>query len=472
MNLLLRRIYIFGKRILEKGRGVLHGVPNIERSVVLCPKQDVELQKHLLRIDGQEDICFALYKENTGIKRKNFVVYKVILPQDDDREVHGNVSVYERFLERCLKMAKEEQSGLAILHSHPPQAIGWQEMSSDDFDLEKSYSGRVKGTTGKFLVGMTIAGGDKTWSGRIWEKFGNEFKPKQVTNIRTIRENALVIKVHPALVKKYNSQDNQKRTIEAWSESVQEKLINIRVGILGLGSVGSVVTELLARIGVTDFVLIDYDLLEEKNLDRHISSTKKDIGKIKTNIVRNRVKVVATGKDAVIECINRKLIDSNSIPELLDCDVIFCCADTNVGRHVVNIASFQHCIPVIEGGVKIETSSGNMKSITTTSRLLTGNKRCLECQGQYSISKVNNAYDQQEYINGDDIDGISAAPYSFLAGTLQVNHFISLISGNLSLRNNNIVSVSINEKKGVFKEENDKSCNLSCAIKDRKIIPN
>ena len=383
--------------------------------------------------------------------------------------MHGNVSVYERFVKRCIDTAKKEQAGLVILHSHPPQAKKWQEMSRDDFDLERSYSGYTKGMTKKPLVGMTIAGGDKTWSGRVWEKVNNTFEPMQVKNIRTIRDNVLVVSTNPYIEKKYIKQKSQERTIETWGEEAQTKLINLRIGILGLGSVGSVVAELLARMGVTDFVLIDDDLLEEKNLDRHISSARKNIKMLKTKIVSNRIKSIATAVDVSVIEVNKKLKDSNNVTDLLDCDFIFCCADSDVGRHISNVVSFEHLIPVIDGGVGIETSDSGIKSVKVASRLLTGDKRCLECQEQYDISKVNEVYDQIEYIKNSSINGVSAAPYSFLAGTLAVNHFVSLIFGKFSLKNNNILLLLFKEESSEFREDNDKSCSTLCAIKNRKI---
>ncbi len=49
---------------------------------------------------------------------------------------------------------------------------------------------------------------------------------------------------------------------------VQEKVKKARVGIMGLGGLGSVVAVALARIGVGELLLADFDVVEPSNLNR------------------------------------------------------------------------------------------------------------------------------------------------------------------------------------------------------------
>lgn len=54
-----------------------------------------------------------------------------------------------------------------------------------------------------------------------------------------------------------------------------------RIHIIGCGSVGSTVAELLARYGFTRFTLYDFDRVEAKNIVNQMF-TEKDIGRMKT----------------------------------------------------------------------------------------------------------------------------------------------------------------------------------------------
>lgn len=49
-------------------------------SVALTTEVHEQLVKHLLREDGQEDLCFALYRSSNGRTRKTGIVSEVLLP--------------------------------------------------------------------------------------------------------------------------------------------------------------------------------------------------------------------------------------------------------------------------------------------------------------------------------------------------------------------------------------------------------
>ncbi|WP_077409904.1 ThiF family adenylyltransferase [Marinicella sediminis] len=66
-----------------------------------------------------------------------------------------------------------------------------------------------------------------------------------------------------------------------------------RVGIVGLGSLGSKVAVSLARSGVKNFELIDDDIIHSGNLERH-DCDWRDVGLHKVNAVSRRIKLVST----------------------------------------------------------------------------------------------------------------------------------------------------------------------------------
>ncbi len=68
-----------------------------------------------------------------------------------------------------------------------------------------------------------------------------------------------------------------------------ERLYNAHVMILGLGGVGGMVLEALARCGIGHFTLIDGDRLDESNLNRQILATTDQLGKPKVEAGRARV---------------------------------------------------------------------------------------------------------------------------------------------------------------------------------------
>jgi len=60
--------------------------------------------------------------------------------------------------------------------------------------------------------------------------------------------------------------------------------VQIRVGIVGVGGIGSVIAEELTHLGVADLTLVDPDVIEVSNLNRVVAATFNDIGQPKVDV--------------------------------------------------------------------------------------------------------------------------------------------------------------------------------------------
>src|SRR3989344_5484456 len=65
-----------------------------------------------------------------------------------------------------------------------------------------------------------------------------------------------------------------------------------KVAIVGVGALGTVAAELLARAGVGSLILIDRDTVEESNLQRQTLFDEKNIGKNKASAAEKRIKEI------------------------------------------------------------------------------------------------------------------------------------------------------------------------------------
>ena len=68
-----------------------------------------------------------------------------------------------------------------------------------------------------------------------------------------------------------------------------EKLKASKVLVIGLGGVGGYIVEALARVGIGYIGLVDNDTIKESNLNRQILATKDSIGKLKTEVAKERI---------------------------------------------------------------------------------------------------------------------------------------------------------------------------------------
>lgn len=85
-------------------------------------------------------------------------------------------------------------------------------------------------------------------------------------------------------------------------EFFQPEKCQERIHLIGCGSVGSTLAELLTRLGLTRITLYDFDTVEDHNLANQMF-TQADVGKKKTEAVAERMRAInpLIGNDLVIE---------------------------------------------------------------------------------------------------------------------------------------------------------------------------
>ena len=79
------------------------------------------------------------------------------------------------------------------------------------------------------------------------------------------------------------------RTESLLGIKAMNKLQNSCVMIVGLGAVGGYALEALARSGIGKLILVDFDIVEESNINRQILALSSTIGKSKTEVAKERV---------------------------------------------------------------------------------------------------------------------------------------------------------------------------------------
>jgi molybdopterin/thiamine biosynthesis adenylyltransferase len=273
-------------------------------------------------------------------------------------------------------------------------------MSKDDVIAESRLAPTVQAVTALPLLGMTLSV-DNAWSARFWLKNQSQkrlFERHWCESVRVLSKKLSITYNDHILTPNFDI-DKQLRTISAWGEKAQENLSRLRVGIVGSGNVGSMVAEILARTGFAHFTLIDFDPVEEKNLDRMVNVFKSDIGKRKVDVIKEAILRSATAPAIeVIECEN-SICEKKGFLEALNCDILFCCVDRPWPRQVLNFISYAYLIPVIDGGILVRTNKSNTKLIGADWRAHTVGygRPCLECIGQY---KTQNAMlEKQGYLD-------------------------------------------------------------------------
>ena len=129
----------------------------------------------------------------------------------------------------------------------------------------------------------------------------------------------------------------------------QKRLKNSRVLVVGAGGLGSPALMYLAAAGVGTLGIIDYDVVDESNLQRQVIHGQRDIGRAKADSARDRVRAV---NPHVKVQLHKERLDSSNVMEIFgQYDLIVDGTDNFATRYLVNDACVLLGKPYVWGSI-------------------------------------------------------------------------------------------------------------------------
>ncbi|MBP5606219.1 MAG: ThiF family adenylyltransferase, partial [Ruminiclostridium sp.] len=116
----------------------------------------------------------------------------------------------------------------------------------------------------------------------------------------------------------------------------QRRLKGAKVLIVGLGGLGTPLAQYLAAAGVGTLGLIDYDEVEESNLQRQVIHGSRDIGRPKVASAKDSIKQI--NPLVKVETYNQRLTRENAVDIISRYDVVADASDNYQTRYLVNDA--------------------------------------------------------------------------------------------------------------------------------------
>lgn len=278
-----------------------------------------------------------------------------------------------------------------------------------------------------------------------------------------------------------NHQDRFSRQILAFGQEGQSRIARTSVGIVGLGGIGSCVAQMLAHLGVKDFLLVDDDVVEESNLNRLIAATAED--------ARNRTaKVTVAGR--LINSVNpqahvRGLFNNLRSDEAIDflCEapqVIFGCVDNDGSRLVLTELTAAYNKTLIDSGAEI-INNPEFQEFGGRVIVARPGEFCLLCAGQIDLEVARQELESKEekayreilgYGLGKKMPDPSVISLNGIIAGLAVTEFLMLVTG---LRPPSR-KVTYKGMRGVFRESVDTKrddcvvCNSMVGMRERADI--
>ena len=130
-------------------------------------------------------------------------------------------------------------------------------------------------------------------------------------------------------------------------EDGQQRLLESRTLIIGMGGLGSPVAMYLAAAGVGQLAFSDYDRVDESNLQRQIIHSQACIGELKAASARETIKRL--NPTCVVEALDYELDGEELLAQVRAASVVIDCTDNFPSRFELNRASLATGTPLGSG---------------------------------------------------------------------------------------------------------------------------
>ena len=346
--------------------------------ILVTPGDHQRIMEHLF--PGDQDEHGAILR--AGIVRNGSSLRLLI--QDFHPAEFGTDYVAGRYGYRALtptfihrEILQCRDAGLAYLAVHNHHRSDRNvEFSRVDFEShERGYPALLD--IGRSVPVGALVYGQRSVAADIWLPDGSR---RSLGTYRVIGNDITRFYSQPCRERESNAEHD--RQVRMFGAAGQHILQASKVAVVGLGGVGSLVAEYLARLGIGNLVLIDPEEIEDSNLSRVVGATRVDVetGQLKTQIAVRHAREMAI--HATLHPVAGDVSRHSVAQVLRDCDFIFLAADSMRARLVVNALAHQYLIPAIQMGAKIRQGDcDNLEDAMCAVRHIRPGTGCLWCNG-------------------------------------------------------------------------------------------
>lgn len=228
----------------------------------------------------------------------------------------------------------------------------------------------------------------------------------------------------------------------------QTTLINSHALIIGLGGLGSPASLYLAAAGVGKLTLVDFDVVEETNLQRQIVHRQETVGMSKVESAKATLTQI--NPHVEITALNAFLSPEQLLAACQQADVIVDCTDNGFSRTAINEAAMMAGKPLVSAAA-------------------------IRWEGQLSVFDGRRSdtpcylcFDPQANAGGEtcDAQGI-VAPVVGTLGVMQALETLKVLLGNASLIGEVLLFDGLTMQQRRFKLTQDPDCPI-CRARQRQ----
>ena len=354
-------------------------------SLVLKESDYKALKKHLYPGNNLECSAIMLCHYGQGKEGFRLLVKEVIkIPKDKYDEQRSNYLSWA-FSEYMTpeKIEKIDKDGLSVftIHSHPN---GFSQFSQVDDENDRSLFHSINNWFD-----------DKRPNGSAIMLPSGEIIARLVTDKGQFKSIQKVSAIGPNIQIWHSSKGQEKapeyglKILQTFGKGTFNILRQMKAGVVGCSGTGSIIVELLARNCVGNLVLVDPDIVEEKNLNRILNTCQVDSKNKIHKVSALKKAILKTGIGTKVSVYAKTIGNKEVIEALTDCDILFGCVDSATGRYHLECMATAYFIPYFDIGVYLSADNhGGINQADVASHYIYPESASLISRGVYTTKQL------------------------------------------------------------------------------------
>jgi hypothetical protein len=404
--------------------------------LALSGDQHAHLKSFLFPGDGCEAVAVLLCGRRAGDRRHRLVVREIHgIPYEDCSErTPTRVTWRPDYIAPILERATAERLSVVKVHSHP---TGYGAFSLVDDKGDAQLLPMIRGWVEADVPhGSAVMLPDGQIFGRVLNGPGG-FEPIDCVSVAGDDLHFWYADAGSPKLPDFVASHAQ-----AFDEGTIERFRRLSFAVIGASGTGSPTVEQLVRLGAAVIVVVDDDLMEERNVNRVLNSTMDDVGQGRPKVDVLGDAADRTGLGTKIIRLKKNLWDPDVVREVAQCDIVFGCMDTVDGRYLLNALASYYSIPYFDIGVRLdavkdESGKARIREVCGTVNYIRPGRSSLISRELFTMADVAaaglrrndpNAHDRQVkdgYIKGVPAHRPAVISVNMFASGLAVNELLA-----------------------------------------------
>lgn len=337
------------------------------------------LRHHLFPGDGLEAAAILLCARGPG-HRSRYVVREVMpVPHADcfDRSPTF-ISWPGEWLERAIDRGERDGLSIVLAHSHPGGLLEFSSLddASDQVSISSLFQayGRIHGSA--------IMVPDGTMRARLYDPDMS----MRAVDLVTVAGDDISFQW-----------SDRRRGSAAFTSAMTADLGRLTAVVIGVSGTGSIIAEQAARLGFGRLILIDFDKIENRNLNRILNSTSADASAELLKVIAFSNAVSEYRGAGVAIPVPASIDTRDAVIAAAQGDVLFSCVDTLHARQMADLMAVAFVMPLFDMGVTIPArtdDAGTVSIIDAVGRIdyVQPGGSSLKTRGVYSPASVRAEY--------------------------------------------------------------------------------